>query len=257
MAKLGLMAMACQPIAETASLRYAYISTNLANHIWVNTNNLIQPNLDIYNDPQRGGDNIYFSDIATGLKTGNAGDIGGRGLLFTASDGAMSVCGALLHVTKDMQESIWSASSSIIVFAYDAYAVTSFGDGDNSYISIPVANRALMEKQEIRLHAKTQITACLPSEKAGSATAEIVAASDAFEITPNGSLALKKDIEPGEVVLLAIYCIDGDEIGIVEYFSSTPYLKASYKDASLIATVAILFIAASTNVLRRKKSAQY
>jgi len=249
---LGIKALKTPEIAEVVKTAQKTVTTNLKTHKWVNTNILIQPSYDVYRYSDEKGANPYYDADVIGMKTGSGSDAGGRCLLFAASKGDKLIVGATMHLTKAMQQTIWSVASTAIAYSDANYEIASLLSDETREVKLWVINRAFFEGFRIQLEAEGEAVACIPKEDLDRVeyTLALEPTAAVFSGSSGGRLRLKEEVAAGQTVAYGLYSIDGAVVAKVSYVCPDGYDKANLGDYAIGTGVCTLAI----SLLLRKAS---
>jgi D-alanyl-D-alanine carboxypeptidase (penicillin-binding protein 5/6) len=254
LATLGGIALGFREVMAAAGAKSYTARTNLKTHVWSNTNLLLYPSGPIESGGQPGGANPYYEPSAIGIKTGTAGGEMGRSFLFASTKGGMTVVGALLHITKSMEETIWSAAQSAMGYAHENYQLLDLVTDGNRQVELPVSNRAVLETRKIRLVARSPVTVCVKREDAERIGFEMVANSPLADLKQNGKLKANDEILPGDVVLRGVFSLGGEAVASVDFISPEGYDKAGPGDIAALSGAALLALSIAAWIADKRRA---
>ncbi|MCL1913998.1 MAG: D-alanyl-D-alanine carboxypeptidase [Eubacteriaceae bacterium] len=258
LAKLALKADANLLVSRIVKTKEYRLTTNKGDKVWRNSNMLLHE-MTAPRDSEPVA-NTSFNPAANGMKTGSAGGSGGRSFIFTAQLETMSLAGAIMHVTADMAESIFTSANAACDFAFSNYQVMNIiAEGKNS-ILVKVSNRSLLSRANIELFASNAGFGCYPKDLDPSQLVAKITPNPIFaEIGDDGALSLHCDIIAGNKLAdVGFYSPGGELVATIAFIAADNYSKWDYADtlACVLATGAF-GLAASTAAFKQRKRASF
>ncbi len=235
----GRAAIENETLAEIVSQSFCYVTTEKADHEWLNSNMLLQPSYDPIPYTDKTGPNPTYMSEVLGIKTGNTEEAG-RTIVTYSKFGGMQIITVVLKSTK---EDLFIDAKATIEHVTDNYTLRTYANYGEIYDTFHILNNASDDAKTLAVTPEKDAVYLAPKATAEDLVLAVSYDESIFGRLFNEQYILKKDIDSKEAVgTLTLSNAEGTVVFETRLIAVNPVQADQYFIHRILAVFGVLIV---------------